>query len=240
MNQNTKKYHAQYISKLLESKGYLEILKIIRIGDIQEKVLQNESFPLPFVEVKDPKNINYDGVAIFHGQKNEMVGTLKGLEAKGLSFLIESKHTGTLNIEVEGKTSTIDLLKIKNKVSLENEDPSNLRFLYTIDVKGTIAEQIGNEDVMNAEVHQKFEDELSKKIEEITKKAVEKLQKDYQTDVLGLGRYLNSYHPKLWEQTKDNWEKGENLFSKSKINFQVNSVIERPGSMNRTSDGSID
>ena len=98
------KVPSQYISKLVEIKGNLEIIKTIRIGDIQEKVLQKESFPLPLLKMKDPKSVNYDGIAIFNGQKNEMVGELKGDEAKGLSFLIEEKHTGTLNIEVEGKT----------------------------------------------------------------------------------------------------------------------------------------
>ena len=50
---------------------------------------------------------------------------------------------------------------------------------------------------MNPEIHEKFEKELAKKIEEITTKTVEKLQKDLQTDVLGLGVYLKNYHPKV-------------------------------------------
>ena len=78
-----------------------------------------------------------------------MVGSLKGDDATGLSFLIEDKHTGTLNIKVEEKTSTIEILTVNNKISLENKDVGNLQFQYNIDVKGTIAEQIGNQDVMD-------------------------------------------------------------------------------------------
>lgn len=232
------KIPTKYISQLVENKGYLEVVSNVRIGDIQEKVLQNESFPLPLLKVNDQKTITQDGVAIINGVKSEMVGVLRGDEAKGLSFLRDEKHTGVLNIEVDGKSSTMELIKIKHKITLENNDPNNLEFLYTIDVTASIAEQVGNEDVMKPGVHEKFEIELAKKIEELSKKTVEKLQKDYQTDILDLGAYLDHYYPKLWEQTKDNWEKGEGNFSKSKIRFQTNVNIERPGNINKTSDGS--
>ena len=233
------KIPTQYISKLLEIRGNLEIIETIRIGDIQENVLTDRSFPLPLLKVLDPKNVNYDGIAIFNGKKRKMVGSLKGDDATGLSFLIEDKHTGTLNIKVEEKTSTIEILTVNNKISLENKDVGNLQFQYNIDVKGTIAEQIGNQDVMDPKMHQKFENALSKKIEELTTKTVEKLQKDFQTDALGLESYLYSYHPKLWERVKDDWEAGENYFSTSKVNFKMNITIERPGNMNRTSDGGL-
>lgn len=231
------KLPSQYIGNLLESTGNLETIESIRIGDIQEKVLTQESFPLPFIEKLNSKSVNYEGIAIFNGKKAQMVGILKGEEAKGLSILIEEKNTGTLNIEINGKTSTIELLKMEHKITLVNNDPKNLEFNINLNITGTIAEQYGNQNVMSEEVHDKFQLELEKKVHEITTKAVERLQKDFQTDVLLLGPYLHHYHPKVWEQTKDNWDSGENNFSKSKVNFDIHVMIERPGTINKTSDG---
>ncbi|KGR80291.1 Ger(x)C family spore germination protein [Ureibacillus manganicus] len=230
------KIPTQYIGRLLETKGNLETIESIRVGDIQEKLLERESFPLPVIEKLDSKSVNYVGIAIYNGKKDQMVGLLKGDEAKGLSVLIEEKNTGTLNINVEGKSSTVELLKINHKITLVNNNPNNFEFKISLKIIGTIAEQFGNQDVMNAEVHDKFQLGLEQKIHEITTKAVEKLQKDYKTDVLELGPYLHHYHPKVWEQTKDNWEFGENNFSKSKINFDIHVMIERPGTINKTSD----
>ena len=65
------KIPAQYIGKLLETRGNLEIIETIRIGDIQEKVLTDTSFPLPLLKVLDPKNVNYDGIAIFNGKRGK-------------------------------------------------------------------------------------------------------------------------------------------------------------------------
>ncbi|WP_235864575.1 Ger(x)C family spore germination protein [Ureibacillus acetophenoni] len=232
------KLPSHYIGELLEIRGNIETVESIRIGDIQEKVLQQESFTLPQLKKLEPKIIDYEGIAVYNGRKAQMVGTLKGDEAKGLNIIIEEKNTGTLNIEVDGKVAAIELLRIDHKFQLENNDPSNLQFKINLKVNGTIAEQYGNQDVMKEEVHKKFEIELKEKISELTEKAVEKLQKDYMTDVLGLGTYLHHYHPKLWEQMKNNWEIGENYFSKSKITFDIDVLIERPGTINKTSDGS--
>lgn len=231
------KIPTQYIGRLLETKGNLETIESIRIGDIQEKLSERESFPLPLLEKLDSKSVNYVGIAIYNGKKEQMVGILKGDEAKGLSILIEKNNTGTLNIKVEDKTATIELLKMKHKITLVNNDPNNFEFKISLKITGTIAEQYGNQNVMSAEVHDKFQLELERKVHEIMTKAVEKLQKDYQTDIVGLGSYLHHYHPKVWEQTKDNWDSGENNFSKSKINFDIHVLIERPGTINKTSDG---
>lgn len=231
------KIPTQYIGRLLETKGNLETIESIRIGDIQEKLSERESFPLPLLEKLDSKSVNYVGIAIYNGKKEQMVGILKGDEAKGLSILIEKNNTGTLNIKVEDKTATIELLKMKHKITLVNNDPNNFEFNITLRIIGTIAEQYGNQNVMSAEVHDKFQLELERKVHEIMTKAVEKLQKDYQTDIVGLGSYLHHYHPKVWEQTKDNWDSGENNFSKSKINFDIHVLIERPGTINKTSGG---
>lgn len=229
------KIPAEYISKILEPRGNLEILDLVKIGDIQEKLLEKESFPLSQLSMMEPTIINYEGIAVYNGHKEQLVGTLKGDEAKGVSLIRGQKNTGTINIEVEGETATIELLKIKSDISLENEEVSNLKFSLKITVDGTIAEQFGAEDVAKKEVVEKFEDALEKEISETAKKTFDKLQGDLQTDILGFGRHLHHFHPKLWGKVKNDWDHGKNYFSASSIDITVNVKVDKPGNINRTS-----
>lgn len=230
------KIPAQYISKLLEQKKNLEILNVVKIGDIQNKLLENQSFALANLKVISPTVVIYNGVSVYNAHKNQIVGTLTGDHAKGLSFISGKKHTGTINVDVDGKKATVELTKIKYSNSLIDDKPSNLQFSIKIDVRGTIAEQLGTENVMDQQVHQKFEDALKKEIEKISKGTIDTLQNDLQTDVIALGGYLNQYHPKLWRSIKNDWDGGKNYFSQSKIDVTANVTIDRPGNIEKTSN----
>lgn len=229
------KVPAEYISKLLEAKGNLDILDLVRIGDIQEKLLIKESFALPRLSFMNPTTINYEGISIYNGHQARIVGNLEGEEAKGLSLIIGKKHTGTINIEPEGKTATIEILTIKSDISLQNKDINHLKFLVKIDIEGLIAEQFGAENVTETVVFNKFEESLKKEIEQVTKKTFDTLQNHLQTDVIGFGSYLHHYHPELWKRVKDDWDSGENYFSQTAMDVSVNVNIDNPGSTNRTS-----
>lgn len=229
------KVPAQYINKLLEERGNLAILDLVRVGDVQEKLLARESFPIAQLKMENSKEISYEGIAVYHGHKEQVVGSLKDDEAKGLSFFSGKRSTGTINVEVDRKKAAVEILKIKSKLSLKKEGSNNLKFLVRVDVNGLIAEQFGTENVMNEDVLREFETAANKKVEEIMRKTLDKLQNDLQADPLGVGVYLHHYHPDLWESLKDDWDYGENYFSKSTFDINVDVTIETPGTINRTS-----
>lgn len=229
------KVPSQYINKLLEERGNLAILDLVRVGDVQEKLLARESFPIAQLKMENSKEISYEGVAVYHGHKEQVVGSLKDDEAKGLSFFSGKRSTGTINVEVDRKKAAVEILKIKSKLSLKKEGSNNLKFLVRVDVNGLIAEQFGTENVMNEDVLREFETAANKKVEEIMRKTLDKLQNDLQADPLGVGVYLHHYHPDLWESLKDDWDYGENYFSKSTFDINVDVTIETPGTINRTS-----
>ncbi|MBM7608437.1 spore germination protein [Lysinibacillus composti] len=230
------KVPAQYISKLLEQKKNLEIINVVKIGDIQNKLLDNVSFPLPLLKTMNPTVIDYEGIAIYNAQKDQIVGTLKGDYAKGLSFMSGKKHTGTINIEVDQEKATVELTEIKSSFSLINDDPNNLHISVNVEVEGTIAEQLGTDDVLDREVLQQFNRALEKEIEKLTKGTLTILQNDLQTDAIGLGSYLFQHHPKLWKSVKVDWETGEKYFTQSRIDVIANATVNRPGSIIRTTN----
>ena len=212
----------------------MDVTDLVRIGDIDEKLYEETSFPLPYLKKISSTVIDYEGIAIYNGKEERMVGVLKGDDAKALSYIRGLKNNGSINTEIDGGPMTIEILTIKRKITLTNNDPNNLQFSIKIQIKGAIADQSGWENLKEYEVLNKFYKKTSEKIEEMVKNTINKLQNDFQTDAMGLGEYLNRYYPKIWKEVQDEWDNGKNYFSKSDIDCEVKIVIEEPGSINKT------
>lgn len=225
------KIPGMYISKLLENKSNLEIAQPITVGDIQSLLLTNKSFAIPILDIVNPTTINYTGLSIYNGKKNKVIGMLTRDNAKGLNFINSKDQTGTLNIIFNEHDITFEILKVNSKVSLKNNDLNDLKFDITIDVETGIAEQYGSLNIMDDTHYQELKKALEKKITQITTRTVSILQKDMQTDLLGLDKHLSKYHYPLWSKVKDDWEEGQLYFSKSDVNINVNATIEKPGNI---------
>ncbi|MED3765154.1 Ger(x)C family spore germination protein [Ureibacillus terrenus] len=228
------KIPAEYIKNLLENKKRIDVTDLVRIGDIDEKMFDGTSFPLPYLSRKTDTVVDYEGIAIYNGPEERMVGALKGEEAKGLSFIRGLKNNGTIDTEMDGEPFSIEIISIKRKIDLENKDPHHLKFTITVHILGAVADQSGSENLKEYKVLNKFRDKTEEKAEDMMENAVKKLQNDFQTDVMGLQEYISRHHPKIWKKVKDNWDSGENYFSKSEIKCIVNVTLQEPGSINQT------
>lgn len=218
-----------YISKLLENKSNLDIAQPITVGDIQNHLLTKRSFIMPLINQVNKTTLHYEGLAIYSGTKNKVVGVLTGSEAKGVNFIDTKNQTGTINININDKKVTIELLNLKSKISLKNEEKNNLQFHIDIVVEAGIAEQYGSLDIMQEENYIKLQKTLEEEMKKITKDTISILQNQYQTDIIGLNRHLYEYHYPLWKSIQDDWEKGEHYFQKSTVSVDVNSIFEIPG-----------
>lgn len=233
------KIPAQYINGLLDNPQKFEVLDLVVIGDLQEKLFNKISFPLPLLTVKTEngeKLIDYEGIAAYNGHKRQVVGNIKGDASKGLSFIRGEKNTGTINISIDKGASTLEILKLKTRISMENKEIDQLKFTVKVDIEGSLAEQFGTANLQDPKVAQKFEEAFEKKAEMKMQKAIDQLQNDFQTDALNINSYLSRYHPKVWKEVKDDWDYGENYFSKSEITTNVNVTIGKPGSINRSTE----
>ena len=223
------KIPGMYISKLLENKSNLEIAQPLTVGDIQALLLSQKSFAIPLLNIKDTKTINYTGLSIYNGNKNKLVGMLTGDQAKGVNIIKAKDQTGTLNIQYNHHDVTFEVLTVNSDISLKNDDKNQLEFHIKIDVEAGIAEQYGALDIMDDKHYKELKKALEKEITEITTQSVSILQKDLQTDLLGLNTHLSEYHYPLWTKIKDDWEGGQHYFAKSDVNLDVNVTIEKPG-----------
>src|SRR5699024_6071807 len=96
-------------------------------------------------------------------------------------------------------TTNIDKLKIKNKLSLE----------------GVINESYSKENFLNTKELRKVEKSVSKDIEELLFKVTDKAQQELNADIFNIWRQLETKHYDTLKKVKNDWESGENYFSKA-------------------------
>ena len=220
-----------YIEKLLENKSNLEIAQPLIVGDVQALLLSEKSFAIPTLNIVDTSTIDYTGLSIYNGKKKKVVGMLTGDNAKGVNLINSKNQTGTVNIKFNNHDVTLEILKVKSKISLKNNDKNHLKFHITINVEAGIAEQYGSLDIMNEAHYKELKEKLEKELTQITTRTVSVLQKDVETDLLGLNTHLYKYHYSLWTKIKDDWEDGQLYFLNSDVNIDVNVTIEKPGNI---------
>lgn len=226
------KLPSKYLSKILENKSNLDIAEPITVGNVQTYLLSKQSFIIPFIEQVNETTVNYEGLSIYSGAQNKIVGTLTGNDAKGLNFIHTKNQTGTINLQVDGQDVTFEILDINSKISLKNEYKKNpLQFQITIDVESGIAEQFGTLSIMKEKNYKKLQKALEKEIKRYASDTISILQKDFQTDVLGLNTHLYEHHYPYWQSIKDNWEQGDHYFKNSNVDITVNATIEKPGNI---------
>lgn len=225
------KIPSTYIAKLLENKSNLEIAQPLTVGDVQDLLLAKKSFAIPVLNTVNATTLNYTGLSIYNEPKKKVVGMLIGDQAKGLNFLNSKDQTGTINLQMNNRDITFEILKVKRELSLKNDDKNQLKFQFTIHVEAGIAEQYGSLDVMNEENYKKLKKALEKEISRMTTQTISLLQKNVQTDLLGLNTHLYNYHYPLWSKVKDDWETGQHYFLKSDVTTDVHVNIEKPGNI---------
>ncbi|MER1999491.1 MAG: Ger(x)C family spore germination protein [Lysinibacillus sp.] len=225
------KIPSKYINNVLENKSNLDISSPLTVGQVQSFLLSKKSFIIPFINQVNDTTVNYEGLSVFSGSQNKIVGTLTGNDAKGYNFIKTKNQTGTINLEMDDNDVTFEILELHSKVSLKDKDSKPLQFEIALDIEAGIAEQYGSLDVMSEKNYKNLQKALEREIKQITSHTISILQNDYQADVIGLNDHLYEHYYPLWESIKDNWEEGENYFQQSKVDITVNATIEKPGNI---------
>lgn len=225
------KIPSKYLSKVLENKSNLDIAQPLTVGNVQSYLLSNRSFIIPYINQVDKTTINYDGLSVYSGSKNKILGNLVGNDAKGVNFILSKNQTGTINTEVDDHDVTFEILKIQSKIALKDKNKLPLQFEITINVEAGVAEQYGSLNLMKESNYKKLQKALENEVKQIADHSVSILQNDFQTDVIGLNNHLYEHYYQFWESIKNDWEKGQNYFKHSEVHITVNTTIEKPGNI---------
>jgi spore germination protein KC len=165
--------------------------------------------------------IELSGAAVFKYDK--LVGWLSPEEARGIAWLRGEAKNAIISVtygSTEKEKVAVELrnIKIKKESYIKDGKPS---FKFTLKATGSINEQDASTNISMEDLKSQVEVLASKKIEDQIKNSMEKLQKDFNSDVIGLGRILHVQHKNEWNSgLKEKWAE---LYSES--NIEVNADV---------------
>lgn len=206
------------------------ILSERKIGTIHEHLLSKKSFVLPKIQ-RDGQKINMTGAAVFDGHNTQMVGFINGEITEGLNMITNEYKQGSLKIKVEDKPVVYEIKREKSSVKVHVRNKDDIRIYIKIKTEGAIEESFASLDYMDLKVLSKVEIAVEKEIERKVAKAIKVFQKDLKVDALGFSGYLERSDYETWKDIEENWDHGENYFSKSIIKVQADVIVQTPGAI---------
>src|SRR5699024_12029357 len=99
------------------------------------------------------------------------------------------------------------------KINKTKNEKSKRRNKLSLEV--VINESNSKEKFLNPKELRKVEKSVSKDIEELLFKVTDKAQQELNADIFNIWRQLETKHYDTWKKVKNDWESGENYFSKA-------------------------
>lgn len=82
------------------------------------------------------------------------------------------------------------------------------------------------EEMMEGDLLNVIERKTSDEIKKMALKAINRFQKELRIDMLGIGDYIEKYHPSLWEKVGKDWD---NVLPEIEIKVDVTTHVRRIG-----------
>lgn len=206
-----------------------------RIGDVFEKLHENKSFVLQYIK-KGKDEVSMTGAVVISGDQKKMIGILNEEETEGLKFLLNETLGGTIKFEMNGGKMVYEIGRAKAKIIANLDDKNQLKFKFEIGTEGFLGESLSDVDFKDRKLLKSIQQKVADEIESICTTTIAKAQKELKVDIMELGEYIENNNWKLWKEIKNDWEKGESLFSKSEIEVIAKVNIRSTGTVYKTGE----
>lgn len=239
-NRGLESIQGSYLNKIIAQQQYnpdgvsVDLLEFIKkaqgeginpvIGTAQlEKEINT---PIENAKQSTEKSISYEGLAVF--KKDKLVGYINSDNTHGYNWIVGKVKSGIMNVSSpgdKGKLIALEIKKASTKISLQKKN-GEMFFNIDIDVKSDVVEDQGTSNISKLEVMDVINKEQKKLVEKEVKLVIEKIQKEFNSDIFGWGIVYSKKYPQEWEKIKKNWDE---IFSKVKYSINVNSDIDKTG-----------
>lgn len=162
--------------------------------------------------------------AVFKG--DQLVGWLDEVDSKHVSIILGKAKDYMYTIPYktdEYMSYHVTTSKVKIKVFVKEREPI---IKITLQLSGTLQDVQSNLDLSNIEVVEKIEKIFSQQIKENLEQTIQRLQQEYQVDVLGFGGAIHRKDPKLWKEMKNEWDQD---YPNVKVTVEVKTLIQQTG-----------
>lgn len=196
----------------------------ITLGNLIEDIDISHSAIIP-VGVPGDEEVIVSGGAVLKDYK--FIGYLDHLENRAIAYLNNMVKEDGINTLYKGADLSLMISNAKSKKRLVSKD-ENIKIKFEIKIEGHIHSYILEEgkEIKDAKVLEDMQKEVEKLMKAEFEKTINKVQKDYNVDVLFIGDYLKKYHPRFWKEIEKDWDK---LYPDIEIEVDVSVFIRRRG-----------
>ncbi|MFM9329968.1 Ger(x)C family spore germination protein [Paenibacillus mesotrionivorans] len=168
------------------------------------------------------------GGGIIKGSTGHWIGALSQEDTQCLVWLRGDGKAGVIKTEDENKEPlTYEIKSVKSKI-VPVIKGDHIAFRVELATEGRLMETWSEEATPSTE---EFAEEMSglleKRLEQMMKTLMRRLQTEYKADVAGFGDKLAVEQPAAWKRLKENWD---GVFSTAEITFQYKVKITDFGS----------
>lgn len=163
--------------------------------------------------------------AIF--RRDKMIGHIDDISTQGLLWLRNEMKRSTLTVklpETDGFVS-VRVIKAHSKLVPEIKGDQWTVTFNTI-AEDDIVQNTTNLNFVNPKYSKLLEEQLNKEVERIVTLALNDVQKQMRSDVIGLGEAFHRKYPAEWSRAKERWEQ---LYPMVKVNFDIQVHVRRLG-----------
>ncbi|MED1470513.1 Ger(x)C family spore germination protein [Bacillus salipaludis] len=172
------------------------------------------------------KGFQIVGMAVFN-KDLKLKGFLNLQEDKIYLWLINRLTKQTITVTVpEGKgTASLYIIKMNSKI-IPIIQGHTIKYDIILSGEGIIRENNTNLDLTQSKNLDLLERVLEKGAEKEALQTIEKVQKQYGTDIFGFGEAIHQKYPSQWKVLKKSWT---NQFRKVEVSVHANLTIRRVG-----------
>jgi spore germination protein KC len=172
------------------------------------------------------KGFQIVGGAIFN-KDLKLVGFVNKQEGSIALWLVNqlSKLTLTANVPQGKGNASLYLLKLNSKI-IPIIQGHTIKYNIVLSGEGAIRENNTNLDLTQPKNITLLEHVLEKEAEKQALQTIKKVQKQYGSDVFGLGEAIHQKYPSQWNGLKENWD---SQFRKVQVSVHANLTIRRVG-----------
>jgi Ger(x)C family germination protein len=197
-----------------------DIIEVIR------KMAGNDDLLIGSIALLEDNSLRISGSAVIKDGK--LRGWLDEDETRAVQLATGEVKGGEIalpNPERKGCFTAAEITDVKTqlKANVQGEIPA---FTISIRMQCNIAEIDHNIRRMDENDFIQIEKAISDIVEKQAKATVEKVQKQYEADVLGFEDRLKKHHYKEWKRISKNWDE---LFAQVPVSIKVSTKVERSG-----------
>ncbi len=167
--------------------------------------------------------IVYRGLAAFKDES--LVGYMDEIETRSYNLITNNVKNALVSFPSEDGQTVVIVTRSRADIKVKVEgDTAVIDVGLNTDL--SLIQQSGISDISESGPLKRAEATFNQHLTDNITAAIEKAQKEFESDIFGFGQAMHRQHPKKWREIKENWD---DYFAKAAVNVSVKSAINRSG-----------